>query len=212
MDKGSLEGQDQQDPQGEDTVPLYVWAGAFGFSFLCLGIYFYWSAFPLNNTIFLRGYFANNLPPSPSTYVEYSPWEYYILMAVSFNVFLYLCLVFSLLNNDIVEYANVHETFAGIFMLVNIGALAILTVRWIFFCNASWSADNTACNDYRYCGYYLTPYWCSNLITFVSSSGVLGRNEEMTAHWALTFIFTLLAYWNRKINADYRRSGLLRTR
>lgn len=201
------------DDDSAAVVPIRRYIGATLFVFFSAGIFFYWSAFPLVNTIFSQGYQNIAIPPSPNVYTNSRyKCDWWQVLLLTFNGLLPMTLMFALLNNEYEEYTRVHKVFTYTMLFINCIVLIALSLRWPLFCNTSYSERFSACNDYRWCCVYFPSQWCPNwsACTPGVTSGDLSRNSEMTQHWAFTWVFILLAWWHASINRDMREYGVLK--
>jgi len=200
----------------DDDIPLRRYVGATLFIFFSAGFFFYWTAVPLANTVFVDGYPQFGIPPSPGKWTSNRyGWEWWHIWLLTLNGALPILLAVALTNNNIDEYRRLHK-FAGIgLVLLNLWVFLVLTIGWFFMCNSNGWGGWTGCIDYRWCcANYAgsgAQGWCSNVAPCVPNvlSGDLVRNQEMTTHWAFSMIFFLLTIWNLTINADFREYGLL---
>ncbi len=194
-------------------IPIRRYVNTTLFIFLQAGIFFYWAAGPLSQSYFACGYPQFGTPPSPGAYqcTRYD-WDWWTIWLMTLNVLLPMMLQFALTNNTIEEYTRLHKWFSMMAIALNIWVFANLTIRWLVFCNTSWSGSSTVCNDYRWCCVYFPSEWCPNTTpcTPAVTAGQLGRNHDIFQHWIFTFVFFVFAIWNYDLNGGLREFGVLR--
>lgn len=201
---------------GEDSsIPSRTFYMATLFIFFTGGFYFAWLSIYGVNTVFFEGYpQLGTLLPGTHMSTRYGGkvywWAVYLL---TWNGLAPMALAFALVYNRIREWAQLHEFVCKWLLVLNVIVLVILTVFWIISCNTSGSGASTAANDYRYCCVFWPNAWCPNnaACTFdppllLTSSSQLDRNVEMTAHWAFSFVFLILNYWQITYNENLRRN------
>ncbi len=195
-----------------DPVPMRRYVTATLFVFMNAGVFFYWTAFPLANTIYEHGYPRAGTPPSPNSFqsARYT-WDWWMIWLLGLNAFLPMLFAFALANNSIEEFTRLHKFFSTMAMLMNALIVVFLTVQWLFFCNSTFQFLGRACADYRWCCVYFPSEWCPNAVPCTPNvtSAMLERNHVMMQHWVFSFVFLVLAFWNTSINKDMREFGLL---
>jgi len=191
-------------------VPLRRYVTAFLFVIMQVIIFYYWRSFPLANTIFTDGI------PQLGSSAEYLSarygWDWWHLWLLSLNQLLPMVLAWSLVHPGLEEYTRMHRWFSTTAIRINLWVFAVLTVRWWLFCNTPFSDGASACNAYDYCCVFFPSPWCPNSMPCIpnKSFGDLGRNNEMTQHWAFSLVFFLMSLWSVSINADLRDFGVLK--
>lgn len=204
-------------PSGEISDPEDVWeaatvgdyAGGTAFIFFSAAICFYWTGFTLTNTIYTHEYTSlNQFNSARYNWVDW--WGVWVLV---WNVTLPMLLALAITFANVRVWSRIHKTFAYLTIIATIIAFVFLTIGWIGFCNRSGSGGNSACNDYRWCGFYYTDSggWCSNGIPFPGlMSSDLARNQQMTEHWIYCFVFGLMSYFHILMNTEFRNYGILK--
>lgn len=193
----------------EGEVPTRRYIGVFAFVFLNSGLFYFWYAFPLANTIWYDG--LPQIGTSDKYVSARYDWDWWHVFLLSLNQLLPITLAWAVANSDVDEWGRVHRWLAIAATRVNIWVFLVLTVRWAFFCNTPFSAGSTACNDYRWCCVFFPNDWCPNnsVCNPNITLGDLQRNKEMIQHWAFSLVYFLLALWNVQINNDMREYGVL---
>jgi len=183
-------------------IPLNRYVGATLFIFFTTGFLWYWTAFPLINTIYIHGYPRNFEHFQSSRYL----WDWWFVWVQGLNWFLPLLMAMSMTNRSLDPIAKVHRFFATMGMVSNAIVFIALTILWVGFCNTGYSAIYSACNDYHWCEYYANTVWCPNgAATFTDS---LYRNSEATQTWAFSLVFGVFSIWYYTINDDLKGYGI----
>lgn len=192
-----------------EVIPLRRFVSAYIGIFAHAALFFYWSAFPLVNTIFVTGI------PQLGTSAEYVSARYatdwWMVWLLTLNALLPITLAWAITNNRIEEWTRIHEFFSKFAVWINLIVFVVLTVRWPIFCNTPFSVASTACNDYRWCCVFFPSVWCPNTTPCnpAVTLGSLERNQEMIAHWGFSLAFLVLAVWNRGWNTELRSFRVL---
>lgn len=138
-------------------------------------------------------------------------WDWWLILLLGWNIMLPMLMTFCMANNEIEMWRQLHEFLAKISMLSNIFIFFALTWRWAFFCNNSYSAMQSAANDYRYCCAGFPSPWCPNNgpCTPNYSYSDLSRNYEMTQHWIFSLVFFILSCWSYNQAGELVNLGVL---
>jgi len=138
-------------------------------------------------------------------------WDWWNVWLLSLNAILPMILAFAAVNNSVEEWARMHSFLSVLAIVMNLWVVLVLSWRWLFYCNNSFSGMQSACNDYRWCCVFYPSVWCPNTMACnpVVPYSDLQRNNEMEQHWAFSFVFFLLAWWHININQDMREFGML---
>lgn len=197
-------------------APFRAYAGATAFCFLAAGIWMIW-AVSMINTVFTDGFPQLGTTPSYGNVWPYGyltdryGWDYWCVTLLAWNIMLPMLMAFCLANNEIETWRYLHEFLSKISMLSNIVIFFILTWRWAFYCNTSYSGMQSACNDYRWCCAGFPSPWCPNAspCTPNYTFGDLTRNYEMTMHWIFSLVFFVLSCWSYNSNGMLVAIGVL---
>lgn len=199
--------------------PLRHWAGATAFCLFSAVVYFLWMVVPFLNTQYTDGIPQLGIPlPANQTQKYLSArygWDWVHVLLLAFNALLPMTLAWAMTNNRIEAYSRLHRWLSMLFLIINLWVLAVLSWRWFWTCNNSYSGMQSACNDYRWCCVYFPSEWCPNVnvcgydVPADMTSGQLARNAEMTYHWIAGFVFFIMAAWHTSINRDMREFGVL---
>lgn len=209
------DGDPSAETATDSQIPTRAFYMATVFIFFTGGVYFFWLSIFGVNTVFFEGYpqLGSSLPGQFMTTRFGDRWYWWMVYLLSWNGLAPMLLAMALTHNRVREWAQAHQ-FVCIWLLVlNIIVLITLTVLWIIATNNAFSGASTAANDYRFCCVFWPNSWCPNNspCTFnppfaLTSSSQLSRNEEMTAHWAFSFVFGLLSYWSLQYSENLRRN------
>lgn len=204
------------------SIPTRAFYMATLFVFFTGAFYLVWLSIWAVNTTFYEGYpqLGTKLPsdllpngkPSPPLSTRYIRWYWWAVYLLAWNGLAPMLLAMALTHNRVREWAQAHQFVCFWLMILNAVVLIILTVFWIGHTNNGFSGAATAANDYRWCCVFWPSEWCPNNApcTFnpaaIIGSADLSRNSEITAHWAFSIIFGLLAFWNIKYAQNLRRN------
>lgn len=159
------------------------------------GLYAYWAAFPLWNTVYIYGYPLLAIPPSPgpfySSRYSYQWWFVWMLASNIAPPLLFLIAANfrkSTLASSAFYWLNV------LVVIASTASLLCFVYVWIFDCNYGWSS-NSICNDYRYCceQFANAPSICPNTTPCPPGNVRLYPNPDFIQHLIFALIFTLLA-------------------
>jgi hypothetical protein len=211
-----MENNDAASSEPEkEAIPARAFYMATVFIFFTGGFYFFWLSIYGVNTVFFEGYpqLGTLLPGTLYSARYWDQIHWWMVWLLSWNAAAPMALAMALTHNRIREWTQVHKFVCIWLMLLNLVVLVTLTVLWIIGTNNSFSGVSTAANDYRYCCVFWPNNWCPNNAPCVfnpplalTSSSQLIRNSEMTAHWAFSFVFLLLTYWNLLYSRNLRRN------
>lgn len=204
-------------PQRDPTLRHYV--GGTIFIIFSTLVFFYWAAFPLNNTIFQNGYpsLSSELPgPFKSSRYHYEWWLIWIL---TLNALLPLLLAFCLTENKVEEYARFHGFLAALLLIANVIVGLLLLISWCIRCNTAYSAASSWCNDYRWCcaNFGLNQEAierCPNTTPCVPDvmSSMLSVNGEYVQHMVFSLIFFLMALSHLGVKDSLAKFGIFTNR
>jgi hypothetical protein len=178
------------------TGVLFVWFQAL--------LFFYWSGFPLLNTVFVYGYPRFGTPPSPNFFKQNRyGLDWIFISSMIGNGLLPMLLMWALLEHKTQELARIWTYVAIGMAFLNFACILFFLVRWGIWCNTSWS-QSSVCNDYRWCcvNYASTSgdavQWCSNTTpcTPTVTSSDLRTNGEYTQHLIFAAGFFVMALAN----------------
>lgn len=203
----------------DDGIPPALfsrYAGATVFTFASAAIWMIW-AVALINTVFTDGFPQLGTMPSYGNVAPYGyltsryGWDWWCICILSWNVALPMLMCYALANNQVDTWRQLHEFVSKIAMLANIVIFLILTWRWAFYCNVSYSAYDSACNDYRYCCAYFPSPFCPNNAPCTPNYGPgdLVRNNEMFQHWVFSLVFFITSCWSYNQNGFLYAQGVL---
>lgn len=189
------------------------------FAFFTLAIFFYWAAFPLLNTLFIHGYPRFAIPPSPNEFksARYG-YDWWLIWILTLNGILPLLLMMSMMENRIQEYARVYFFIAAFIAIADIVVFVWLLGRACFTCNIYNTPQNTACNDYRWCGVPGFGFgmgstaegreWCPNVGPFNPPVASAHLNAEYTQHIIFAGVFSILALLHLAQSRTLTRYGI----
>jgi hypothetical protein len=192
----------------------YVWATTF--CFLTAGLWYLWSI-SLINTVHVDGIPQLGTTPSYGNVYPFGyltsryGWDYWCIQILGWNAALPMTLAFALANNKVDTWRSVHAFFAKWLIFANFVIFLILSWRWLVYCNTPYSAMQSACNDFRWCGAGWPSPWCPNGGPFTPpvSFSDLSRNFEMQMHWIFSLVFLVLACWHLSQNQTLVMEGVL---
>lgn len=201
----------QQPPPSGGDVPLRRYVTATLFLLMNMAVSFYWTAFPLVNSIFYDGHPHAGTPPSPGPHMSARyTWDWWMVWLLGLNIFVPFLFALALTNNSIEEYTRLHRFFSQMAMILNLVVAIMLSVQWLFGCNGTTRWFGNQCSDYRWCCVNFPSVWCPNTTPCTPAVTDLYRNSEQLQHWVFSFVFGVLAFWNASINKDLREFGVLR--
>lgn len=161
-------------------------------SFIYLGLFVYWAAFPLWNTIFVFGYPLRGV--SDLFYSTRYGYQWWFLFFLSFNLAPPMLLFFAINFRKSYLAGNAFFWLTVLVSITTFASLVVFLGVWIFDCNYSWSADSI-CNDYRYCCQFFSSARaiCPNVTPCNGVSVTLYPNPDFIQHIIFSFIFLLAA-------------------
>jgi len=163
------------------------------FIFLYTGIFAYWCAWPLYDTILIYGYPLFGTPPSPGPFVNFRySWTWLFLWFLVSNMappILFFC---ALLINKSSIATNTHFWLTIIVCLLSIASFIFFLCMLIFDCNYSWSGGSI-CNDYLWCCNYFanSPDICPNVTPCNAPN--LTLNSQFLQHILFSLFFIMLS-------------------
>jgi hypothetical protein len=168
--------------------------GAF-ISYIYLGLYVYWAAAPLWDTIFIFGFPLLGIPPGPGPfYSNRYGYQWWFLFFISANILPPL-FYFVAANNK--KSALISWIFFAILIIVNVVtvvSLLVFVAVWIFQCNNSlwFVSGDSICNSYQYCCYNFASASnvCANTTPCPYSTS-LYPNYEFVLHMIFGLVFWL---------------------
>lgn len=206
---------DPNSTENDERIPSRAFYTATLFVFFTGGVYFVWLSIWGINTVFYEGYpQLGTMLPGQLLSSRYNANVYWwMILLLSWNGLAPMILAMALTYNRIREWGQAHQFVCIWLIVLNIIVLGTLTFLWIGWTNTAYSGYATSGNDYRWCCVFWPSEWCPNNAACVfssplslDSSSQLARNEEMTAHWAFTFVFLLLAFWNLQFSENLRKN------
>lgn len=160
------------------------------FIFINLGLFLYWAAVPLLNTLYLNGYPRFAVPPSPnnfeSTLYGFQWWMIWLLVL---NIFPIMIFLLALTSNKNFFTPWLHYWTAVIVIIISLVVTLVLGGIWIFNCNWSYSALSI-CKSYLWCctNFANAPTICPNT-TPCPQSVNLCINAEFLQHFIFSIVF-----------------------
>lgn len=193
-----------------------VYAGATAFCFFAAIIWFVW-AVSMINTVFTDSFPQLGTMPAYGNVFPYGylsdryGWDWAMVLLLNLNVLLPMLMAYALANNEIETWRHLHEFLSKMFMLINVVVFIVLTWRWAFYCNTSYSAQQSACNAYTYCCAAFPSPWCPNNSPCNPNYnyGDLSRNFEMYMHWVFSMVFFVFSCWSFNQNGQLVALGVL---
>jgi hypothetical protein len=174
----------------------------------------YWTAFPLNHVRFTHEYPQMGLEPGPGP-LKSSRYglEWWLVWVLGLNWLLPYAWGAALLHSNYTEVAKLHLFVSRVALLLNLLALAVLSVSWFFLCNHGYVPYSTACNDLRWCCVNFPSDWCPNVgpCTPDVLASDLVRTGEFFQMWLFSLLFFLWALAHRTVNVDLRDYGVFVT-
>jgi hypothetical protein len=131
----------------------WIKTGAF-VSYIYVGLFVYWTAGPLWDTIFINGFPLLGIPPGPGPYYTnlytYQWWFIFFLVGNILPPILYFA---SILNNKSTMVSWLFFWVTILICITTFVSLGVLFGVWIFQCNNSiWlNSEGSICNSYQYC-------------------------------------------------------------
>ena len=167
------------------------------YALIFVGVFIYWAAVPLYNTMLIYGYPRFSVPPSPNNFESWRyGWQFYAIFALVFNIVPIYGFLGALISNETKAGPIFFWASTVVMAIVDSIVLVYFILLWIFSCNGSWFGFDNAgsiCNDYRWCCLYFAdaPHLCAN-ITPCPGSITLFANAEFVQHVFFAFVFILM--------------------
>ena len=177
------------------------------FVIINFGVFLYWVAVPLLNTLYINGYPRFAIPPSPnsfeSTLYGYQWWMVWLLVL---NVFPIGLFVIAMTTNNNFFAPWLHDWTAVIVIILSLIVTLVFGGVWIFNCNWGYSGESL-CADYRWCCvfYAMAPTLCGNTTPCTAD---LTINSEFLQHFIFSIVFWVFAGIQIWLNRRLRRYGV----
>jgi len=177
------------------------------FTLVYVGVFTYWAAVPLLNTIYVNGYPRFAIPPSPNTFEStlYS-FAWVMIFLLTTNFFSIMSFMLALSDNKTVFTPWLNYWTTVIVMILSLFATFALGGIWIFNCNYSYSGASI-CKSYQWCCTFFanSPTLCPNT-TPCPIEPKLSINSEFLQHFIFSIIFWVFGgiyIWLNKRMKDY---------
>jgi len=177
--------------------------------FVNFGLFLYWVAVPLLNTVYILGYPLIAIPPGPgdfkSTLYGYQWWMLWLLILNIIPIILFLIALLAR-KNAFTPWLHYWVTF--IVLLTTLIAAVSLGMIWIFDCNYFYTGGSI-CNDYRWCCEFFAsaPDICPNVAPCPTSPN-LSANGEFIQHFIFAIVFLFFGGVHIWLNWRMKKYGV----
>lgn len=168
-------------------------------AFIYAGVFCYWAAFPLLDTVFTHGYPLFAIPPSPGPYYsDVGNYQWWFLWLLSTNLIppIVFVMVITLKKSKFTTLAH-YWLSVLVSILSSITFIVFLGIL-VFDCNYNWSAGSI-CNSARWCCQFFAnaPNFCPN-VTPCQGSRI--PDAAFLQNLVLSLVFSLLSLGQVWIN------------
>lgn len=178
------------------------------YALLFTGLYAWWVAWPLLDTIYLNGYPQIAIPPGPGPYISYLyDWQWWLTTFPMTLTILSPALFMAALANTEVSAAGFFHYWVSVVIAIGliISSLSFVGI-YFFWCNNgpfwfSWYlTPNSICNSYEWCceNWPTFPPQCANVGPCADSPVTLFPNPEFTTNLVVSLLFNagcFIGWW-----------------
>lgn len=176
-------------------------------SAIYVGIFAYWAAFPLLDTLYLDGYPLMGIPPSPGAFVStLYDWQWWFIWFLLSNVIPPIVFFMVVLLPPSVLATRTHFWLTVVVSVAS--ALTFLVLLGILFADCNWAwAGRSICADYKWCCVHFgsAPDICPNVGPCTAD---LFPNGEFIQHVVFALIFSAFALVQLWLNFRMRKYGV----
>lgn len=183
----------------------------FLFALAYIGLFVYWCAWPLFQTLFVHGFPLLGLAPGPGAFVSYLySYQWWFLWPLALHFAPPLLFLWAAGVQKSVLVTRTHFWATLIVCLLTLLSLLVWIYVWIADCNWSW-AGGSFCNDYQWCSIHFASSSGSKVCPNVAPApvpGGLGANPEFVQHFVFTILFILMSTVEIWVNYRMQRYGV----